>query len=327
MGSATSPRGFGSNPPSLDIEAAAAAFLRQQAALHLPSGFLACRVLTSALRERFDVVLVDAHAHYSVLDAAHTSGRPVHTFLHNDADDLARVLTRVAAEGRRPFVMADGVSPTRGTVPPLQRYLTILRNHPGASLCLDDAHALGVLGEHGRGAYDHLGIDPARVNTLEPADVPLFCGATLSKAVGGYGGIIAGTRAFIERLKTDSPFYSGASQPPVPVAAGTAEALRIIMRCPQLRTDLRRNTLHMRDGLRAAGLTIADGPAPIIWLDLGDAGRMQQIHDRLWDRGMVIAYMPSYAGVGPAGGLRIALCATHTPTMIEQLLDQIRTLL
>ena len=123
------------------------------------------------------------------------------------------------------------------------------------------------------------------------------------------------------RLKALGPHYAGASPPPTPIAAASARALELVLDDPQLRERLRCNTAALKTGLRERGFSVDDTPVPIVALELGDAANMQQVHQALVDQGIMIAYFPRYAGLGPEGALRIAVFATHSDAMIEQLLD------
>ena len=151
----------------------------------------------------------------------------------------------------------------------------------------------------------------------------IFCG-TLSKAVGGFGGIIPGSREFIRRLKLRSPYFGGASAPPAPVAAATAKAIELIMADPSMRTRLWANARRLKDGLGGLGFDVDDSPVPVACLVLGNAENMQRIQRELMQRGIAVAYMAAYSGLGPEGALRIAVFATHTPAMISRLLDELR---
>ena len=182
-------------------------------------------------------------------------------------------------------------------------YRAVLAAYPGALVLLDDAHGLGVLGRQGRGSIEHAGLGDEPVNTDDASDRPrFFLAATLSKAVGGYGGIVPGTQAFLARLRRESPAWAGASPPSVPAAAASARALEIIAAQPELRTRLAENAVRLKAGLRGLGLSVADTPTPIAALALGTAANMERIQRDLAARGIWIAYFPTYAGLGPAGG-------------------------
>ncbi len=203
-----------------------------------------------------------------------------------------------------------------------------MADYPGALLCVDDAHGLGVLGDRGRGTFEHAGLFDRGVNvepTHDNSPRLLFCG-TLSKAIGGFGGIIPGSSAFIEQLKKTSNYYRGASAPPVPAAAATARALQLVIAEPAMRTRLWDNVRTLKSGLRDLGLHTDDTPVPIICLSIGTADNMRRIQTELMQRGIVIAHMATYSGLGPEGALRIAVFATHTDEMINQLLGELESL-
>jgi 8-amino-7-oxononanoate synthase len=328
IGSATTRAGLGNTPPVLEVERQAARFFGAEDAFYFMSGYVGNDVLARMIDGEVDVVFVDECSHYCVVEAAARFGKPVHRFRHADADALADGLCKGVPPGARPLVMTDGVFSALGTIAPVAEYCEILRRYAGSSLLIDDAHGLGVLGQHGRGTLEHAGLFELGVNVdLPDRDKPdspclLLCG-TLSKALGGYGGIIPGRRAILERIKTTTHYYAGASPPPIPAAAASARAIELVIDHPEMRTQLRDNVQAVRSGLREMGLDVDDTPAPIICLTLGTADAMQRIQRELADRGIMVAYLPAYSGLGPEGALRLAVFATHTDAMIRRLLDEL----
>jgi len=380
LASATTRAGFGNTPPVLDVERQAARLFGTDDSFYFVSGYVGNQVLVLVLNGSFDAVLVDEHSHYCVFEAARISGRPTVPFRHRDPEDLRARLRRELKPRERPLVLSDGVFAGLGDVAPLAEYRKVLGEYPGAILLIDDAHAIGVLGENGRGTFEHAGLwyagaaladeqpvapddssrpqpdeqpvapdDSSRpqpdeqpvapvgppapqVNSELPGQGPaaagpvlLMCG-TLSKAIGGFGGIVPGSRRFIDRLKGSSRFYSGASPPPIPAAAATARALELVLADPGMRKRLGENVRTLKSGLVRLGLPADDTPVPIACLQIGDAANMRRIQEELMRRGILIAYMPSYSGLGPEGALRLAVFATHTEAMIKQLLDELRRL-
>lgn len=326
IGSATSRTGFGNTPPVIEVERRGAELFGVDEAFYFASGYLGNNILVLMFEGAFDAVFADELSHYSVFEAARLSGRPVVAFRHRQAEDLRAKLRAHLVAGGRPLVLSDGVFAARGTIAPVTEYREVLAAYPGSTLCIDDAHALGVLGANGRGTFEHAGQFDSAVNGDADTDTGprlLLCG-TLSKAVGGFGGMIPGSRRFIERLKTTSHHYSGASAPPVPAAAATARALELVRADPTMRTRLWNNARRVKDGLRGMGLEVEDTPVPIICLTVGDAENMQRIQRELMRRGIVIAYLAAYSGLGAEGALRLAVFATHTEEMIGQLLDELR---
>jgi len=333
ISSATTRAGFGNVPPMLEVERRAAEFFAAEEAFYYVSGYVGNQIFSTALGERFDGVLVDELSHYSVWEAARLSGRPVIAFRHRDPADLAAKLTAHLKAADRPLVLSDGIFPVLGSIAPVAEYQRVLASYPGAALAIDDAHAVAVLGRYGRGTFEHAGLlteggnrDPDAAGGSPDGPALLFCG-TLSKAVGGFGGIIPGTRQFMGWLKSHSHYFEAASPPPVPAAAATARALQLIMAEPGMRTRLWENAAAVKDGLRRLGLPTDDTPVPIVCLSIGDKTNMQRIQRELIERGIVIAYTSGYSGVGAEGALRLAVFSTHTKAMIEQLLDAFRQLL
>lgn len=356
IGSANSRTAFGTTQPVLDVERAAAAMFGMEDAFYFASGWMGNNVLVQMLNGDARLVLMDECSHYSLFEAARLAGGSTIVFRHRDANDLREKLKKHLRSGQCPLVLSDGVFAATGRIAPADQYCDVLREYPGAVLCLDDAHALAVLGENGRGTYEHLGLwladwgQGAEVNeersavsdqrsettnqkpslsaihyplsTASSSPALLFSG-TLSKAVGGFGGIIPGSREFIEQIKSRSPYFGGASAPPAPIAAATAKALEIIMANPGLRERLRSNVRKLKDGLRRLGFDVDDSPVPIISLTVGTSENMQRIQRELMERGIAVAYMASYAGLGPEGALRIAVFATHTEEMIERLIEEL----
>jgi len=329
IGSATSRAGFGDTPPVLDVERLAAELFGTESAFYFATGYVGNHVLVEAVRERVGAVFVDAASHYCVHEAARLLGRPAWTFAHGQPEDLQRRLDSRLPAGSSPLVLTDGVFSARGDVAPLAEYRAVLGDYPGSILAVDDAHGVGVLGKRGRGTLEHAGLFASGVNTSDAIgdsslDAPaLLCCATLSKALGGYGGIIPGAAAWVERLQGAAPHYAGMSPPPPPVAAASARALRLVLDQPGLRERLHRNVAALKGGLRERGFAVDDTPVPIVALQLGDARNMQRIQRTLMDRGIVISYFRAYSGLGAQGALRIAVFATHTQAMIERLLDEL----
>lgn len=327
LGSATTRAWFGDMPPTRQVERSAARYFGTEDAFYYVSGYVSGQVLLGVLAGESTTLFVDALSHYSLSDAARATGRPVVAFGHRDPDDLRAKLKAHLPAGGRPLVATDGVFPVLGTIAPVDRYREVLAPYPGAAVAIDDAHGLGVLGANGRGTMEHV-CPGAAVNDDETALGPaLFWSGTLSKAFGGFGGIAAGSRRFVERLKRGSHYFDGASALPPPVAAASAKGLDLLAGQPELRRRLGANVRAVKDGLRALGLTTDDTPVPIVCLKIGSGDHMRRIQEGLADRGIMVAYAASYSGLGPGGALRLAVCSLHTEPMIAQLLDAMRAVL
>ncbi len=330
---ATSRTGFGESPPLLAVEERAARFFGTERALYVVSGYAGMSTLVQAAPRPPGLILADDWLHLAGRDASALSGARVERFAHCDPDDLRAQLARHGA--REPvFVLCDGVSPVRGDVAPVNAYLAVLQAHGDARLIIDDAHGVGVLGRNGRGTLEHAADEAGEAIGVNAGEVPAGCGyngrnawmcGTLSKAIGGSGGIIPGDDAFIVRLKTTANWYHGAAATPAPAAGATATALALCLDEPMRREALRRNAAHLRAGLRGLGLELPDHPTPIVCVSIGDGANMARLQTALLARGVAIAHSRNYAGVDNEGALRIAVFATHTFGMIDELVEAMRT--
>ena len=320
---ATTRARFGTSPPVLEVERRAAEFFATEDAFYFTSGYCANHILMAALAPDADAVLVDEAAHYSVVEAARLAGARTSLFRPRDADDLARLVRG----HRRVLVMADAVGPSTGVLAPVPDYLRVLANCERAALMLDDAHGFGVLGPAGRGLLDELELWPQANHGASGPGVSFCVGGTLSKALGGFGGIIPGTREFVARARAASHYFDGASAPPAPVAAASAKALEIVMREPSLRRQLRANTLRLRAGLRGLGLQVDEGVTAHFGLGVGDAANMRRICETLKARAIMLPYVQAYSGLPPEGVLRCAVFANHTAAQLDHLVAELRTIL
>lgn len=179
------------------------------------------------------------------------------------------------------------------------------------TLWIDEAHPLGILGHRGRGTYDHFNLSGER----------LHFGGTLSKAFGGFGGIIPGSADFIARVR-GGPVMIGASPPPSPVAAATLAGIERVAANPQWRNRLWANARRLREGIRGLGFEVESTHVPIAAFALGSAERMQQVHRELLERGIAIQYT-HYSGAGADGVLRMVVFSTHTPEQIARLIEEL----
>jgi len=309
------PRSAGfSLPANLDAEEAARQFFDVDGAMFFGTGYLFGFIGVSGLAPRCDAVFLDESAHYSLRDACLASGLPVHAFRHCDAADLAQAMARELGGSGRPLVVTDGMFPTWGAIAPLKAYAELLAARDGW-LVVDESHAFGCVGPHGRGAVELAGIARDRV----------LAGGSMAKAIGAHGGIAIGSAALIEQL-WKTPAARGAALGCSAGAAMTAAGLRHVQGNPALLERLRRNVRLLRQGLRDLGLQPAEHEGPLATFKHGSAADMARIQAALVERGILIAYS-TYVGAGAEGVLRIAAFAEHTEADIARLLAELRPLL
>jgi len=298
---------YGGTDPWFDaVEEAAAKFWGTEAALYLPSGFHLGFAALAGLRPLFDAIVLDEQAHWCVTQAAALAEVPVSRFNHCSADSLEETLDELP-EDCRPLVATDGVFATTGRLPPLDCYHQLIDFHDGQML-VDESHAAGAVGPHGRGALDYFG-------TRERAHVI----TTLSKAFCAQGAVLLGNRETIDRgLAT--PAVRGSNQGSPISAAIAAAAINVVRSEPQLRHRLEKNTRHLRFGLRSLGLDVEETPAAICAFTFGGVEVMREIQERLFSEHIYVLHS-NYIASGPDGMIRLAVYADHTLVDLDRLLE------
>lgn len=321
LGTGTSRGGFGEHPLYHAVEQAAARFLAVPQALYFTSGYLGAAILLQGLRGEYEHIFVDEAAHSSVWSGARSTGVPVTSFRHRAADDLASQCRASLQPGQRPLVISDGVFPISGEIAPVPAYLAVLSAYDSAILCLDDAHASGVLGAQGRGVAefwaDQVGL---------ASGAAIYTSHTLSKALAGFGGIVGGDTAQIARLKHGASAFVAASPPPLPAAAASAAALDLVHGQPELRARLHANVARARRELRRLGWPLDDSPVPILCLAARPGVDLARVQAELFARDICVAHVTSYSSTPPGGALRIAIFASHTVEQIERLAAEMEKL-
>jgi len=310
----------GTVEPVLSVERKAADFFSTDTAYYFVTGYLSVWIMLQTLQHDFDVFLLDSGCHYSIVDAVRMIGKPVLTFSSQDADHLQEIL--MATKNQRPLVITDGVFSASGALAPVDEYLQVLSAWKGAGVLLDDAHGFGTIGHEGRGLLNHLGLRADLVNSETPSEttgVKIYCCGTLSKALGGFGGIIPGSFSFIEKIKLGTNFFRAASAPPSSVAAASAKALELLIGNPSLYTNLQVKSRYARHALAGLGFDIPDSPAPIIRISDSPGLDLQRTHIALKRAGIFVPYADSYSGENQAGFLRVSIFANHTRKMIDEM--------
>jgi glycine C-acetyltransferase len=293
------------------LEARLAAFKRTEAALVFQSGYTVNVGVLSALLEEGDVVVSDKLNHASIIDGIRLTKADRILYEHCDLDDAERALTEAQAKGyRRILLVTDGVFSMDGDIAPLPGLVERAEHH-GAAVMVDDAHATGVLGDHGRGTTDHFGLH---------GRVALNIG-TLSKAVGVVGGYVAASQTVRDYLIHHArPFLFSSSHPPAVALACTA-AVDVLESEPELIERLWENTRHFKSGLSTLGFDIGTSETPITPVMCGEAQVAMQLSDLLMERG-VFAQGIGFPTV-PRGRARVRtiVAATHSAGELDRALE------
>ncbi len=316
IGSATTRLGFGANPVLLEVEEKAAKFFNTEDALYYLSAYLGSQILLKGLNDQYDLIFVDEESHYSVLDGAFLANKPVVFFAHLDLEDLRKKIKQNIKPRQRPLVICDGIFPVSGEVSPITEYLKILEEYDRSIICVDDAHATGVIGDKGYGTFEYFGLDKNG----------LYSAGTFSKALGAHGGIIAADHEFIEHLRSHSEVLHATTPVPTPAAAAAAKALDILFENPAMRKKLWDNVKYAKDALRNLGFDVNETVVPIICLRHQDID-IQSLQLRLFEMGIAVHYLSrgSYSSVPKGGAIRIAIFSEHSKEQIDRLVVSIKS--
>jgi 8-amino-7-oxononanoate synthase len=295
-----------------ELEQRLATFMKMEAALVFSTGFQTNLGTISTLVGRKDYVIMDRAVHASIVDACRLSYGEVLKFKHNDPNDLARVLANCGNEAGK-LIAVDGVFSMEGDIANLPQIVPLAKKYD-AKLLVDDAHSIGVLGEHGRGTAEHFGLGD---------QVDLVMG-TFSKSFASLGGFIAGKERVINYIKHRSrPLIFSASPPPASVATCLA-ALDIIESEPERRERLWKITHRMHKEYKALGFEIGPTETPIIPIYIGDDMKTFQFWKMLSDEGIFVNPIISPAVAPGLQLLRTSYTATHTDEQMDRVLSAFR---
>ncbi|MGZ4506201.1 MAG: aminotransferase class I/II-fold pyridoxal phosphate-dependent enzyme [Blastococcus sp.] len=288
----------------LDLEAELADHYGTEAAVLTSSGINANVALLSTVGNPGDVLLVDAHAHASVHAGAAASRGTVSRFPHNDVGSLTQRLQRLEPRAGA-VVVVDGVYSMTGELAPLAE-IAALCDRFGARLVVDEAHGLGVLGEHGRGAVEKAGV-------LDRVDAVTVA---FSKSLASVGGAVLTSRAVADGIRASAlPYVFSAANDPASV--GAALALRILRSEPERMARTRENGELLRRSLAEAGTPPLAGRGAVIAVPTGE----EQVTATAWriafDAGVYLNAVAYPAVPRGQGVLRLSVMATHTPEQLR----------
>lgn len=257
------------------LEQRLAAFLAKPSVLTFSAGYLGCLSVVSALAGRHDIVYYDRENHASLYDGARLSFATLRKYDHNDLDHLDRLLAMDEGKPGGRIIVSDGVFSMSGHIAEVPGLVQLKRRY-GARLMLDDAHATGVLGEHGRGTGEHFGLED---------DVDVIIG-TFSKSFASVGGFMAADHKVVQYVKHHArPFIFTAALPAMQMAAALA-ALDIMETEPQHRRTLWKNVAHLRDGMDRLGFDTLGSQTPIVPVLVGPDDLTMAFWKGLWEEGV-----------------------------------------
>ena len=299
----------------IKLEEELAEFLHKEACITMSTGFQANLGIISAIAGRNDVILCDKENHASIYDGIRLSYAKMIRYEHNDMADLEEKLKTVP-EDKGILIITDSVFSMTGEICNLPKLVELKKKY-GARLMLDEAHGIGVLGAHGRGAGEHFGLED---------EVDIIMG-TFSKSFASLGGFMAAKKEVINYVQhTSRPFIFSASITPASVECAR-KSLAIINEEPQRVARLRDISAYMREKLKSYGVKIIEAETPIIPIFVYEDEKAFMACKMLLERGVYVNPVISPATPPGQALLRTSYMATHTEAQMDYAAKQIAEVL
>ncbi len=289
----------------LELEKELAEFVGKEDAIIYSTGFQVNLGVVSCVTDRNDYVICDELDHASIVEGRRLSFSTILKYKHNDMEALEKELQKCRPESVK-LIVVDGVFSMEGDIANLPEIVRLAKKYNG-SIMVDEAHGLGVLGDHGRGTCSHFGLTD---------DVDLIMG-TFSKSLASIGGFIAGDECIINYLRHNSRSYIfSASCPPAATAAAQA-ALHIMKTEPERIAHLWDITNYSLKCFRDLGFEIGHTSTPIIPLYVRDMEKTFLVTKMLFEEGVFINPVIPPACSPNDTLIRFSLMATHTKEQID----------
>lgn len=297
----------------VELERELADFLKKEDVVTFSTGFQSNLGIISAIVGRTDYVLCDKENHASIYDGCRLSFGRMLRYNHSDMEDLERQLKSIDTTNSGILIVTDGVFSMGGDICKLPEIVALAKKY-GARVMVDDAHGLGVLGEHGRGTAEYFGLED---------EVDIYMG-TFSKSLASLGGYMAAKKEVCEYVRHSSrPFIFCASITPSNVACAR-KALEILKREPERVKALRDISNYMRAGLKANNVDIiAIDETPIIPIYTYEDEKAFIACRMLFDEGVYVNPVVSPATPVGQALLRTSYTATHTTNQMDRAIEKI----
>jgi len=295
----------------LELEEKLAKLVEKDEAVCFSTGFQANLGAISALCGHNEYLLLDSHDHASIIEGSRLSFARILKFAHNDMTSLESKLM-LCEPDKNKLIVVDGIFSMEGDIVNLPEIVRLKEKY-NASLMVDDAHAIGVIGQNGRGTSSHFNLTQ---------DVDLIMG-TFSKSLASVGGFIAGDKEVINFLKHNArALIFSASMPPASVASVSA-AIDIMLDEPERIKHLWDLTKHAQKAFISAGIDIGKSETPIIPLYVRDDMKVLKLARILLDEGIFVNPVVSPAVSKEDALIRFSLMATHTYEQLDVAIEKI----
>ncbi|NOQ81164.1 MAG: 8-amino-7-oxononanoate synthase [Methylophaga sp.] len=298
-----------------DLELALAEFTGQQRTLLFSSGYQANMGIIDGLMTRGDAVIQDKLNHASLLDGSRLSEADLLRYPHANMALLQKRLQKASTANHK-LIVSDGVFSMDGDIAPLPEIMAQAKQYKAAVL-LDEAHGLGVLGEHGRGSVEYWNI--------AQDELPIVMG-TFGKAFGTSGAFVAADDEVIETLIQQARSYIYTTAQPAAIAAATLASLKLVEEENWRREKLQSLISQFRTGAKELGLNVMDSLTPIQPVLIGDDQKAIKIGKALEEKGILVGVIRPPTVPEGSARLRITFSANHSEQDVSQLLDALEVI-
>ena len=299
----------------LELEAELSKFLRKDGIVTFSTGFQSNLGIISAIVGLGDYVICDKENHASIYDGCRLSYGKMLRYKHNDMEELEQMLMKVP-EKSGCLIVTDGVFSMGGDIANLPEIVRLAKKY-GARVMVDDAHALGVIGEGGRGTASYFGLEN---------DVDIYMG-TFSKSLASLGGYMATSKEVAEYVRHKSrPFIFSASITPASCAVALA-ALRYLEKHPEIVSKLSHISAYARKRFTEKNISIRMSETPIIPIYTYDTFNTLEKAKEIYDAGVYVNPVLPPATPATECLLRTSYMASHTEALIDEAVDIIASVL
>ena len=290
-----------------ELEAAISDFLGTEDTILYSSCFDANGGIFEALFDERDAVISDALNHASIIDGVRLCKAKRFRYANRDMEDLELQL-KESADARYRIIVTDGVFSMDGYLAPLPEICDLAAAYD-ALVMIDDSHAVGFMGDGGRGTHEHFGV-MGRIDAIT---------GTLGKALGGAsGGYVSGRRELVAMLRQRSRPYLFSNSVPPPIAAASLKVLELMRSASDLRHKLRENTTFFRARMTEEEFDILPGEHPIVPVMIGDATLASRMAEVMLEKGVyVIGFSFPVVPKGKAR-IRAQVSAAHSRADLER---------
>ncbi|HVO75604.1 MAG TPA: glycine C-acetyltransferase [Ignavibacteriaceae bacterium] len=285
-----------------ELERKISEFLGTEETILYTSCFDANGGLFETILSEEDAVISDELNHASIIDGIRLCKAKRFRYKNSDMNDLEERLKEAKASSRFLLIATDGVFSMDGSIANLKEICNLAAKY-GAMTMIDDSHAVGFMGKHGKGTHEHNEV---------MGKIDIITG-TLGKALGGAsGGYTSGRKEIVEMLRQRSRPYLFSNTVAPSIVSASIKVLELLEKSTHLRDKLENNTKYFRENISKAGLNIKPGIHPIVPIMLGEAALSQKMASRMLEKGVyVIGFFYPVVPKGTAR-IRVQISAAHS---------------